>query len=202
MTTIWYHHFPMFSHLRGTIHRQQPGEVSVDVAGVGYAVTMPLHTWEELKDGATAMLWISPYVREDRFDLFGFLTQTDRTLFEELIKKQGIGPRIGLELLSFPRHMLRQAIADQDAKMLTSVKGIGRKTAEKLLVELKSMLEDRPHLFDAAAGTKPAMNADSDVVAALAALGYDTPTILRTIRELPTELDSTEARVTAALRKL
>lgn len=192
----------MISHLRGTIHRLDPGEVSVDVGGVGYAVRAPLHVWEELENGATMHLWISPYVREDRFDLFGFLTQADRSLFEELLKKQGIGPRIALELLSFPRHMLRQAIADQDARMLTSVKGVGRKTAEKLLVELKSLLEDRPHLFDAADGKPSAGPADVDVIAALAALGYDTSTILRAVRDLPKDLHSTEERVTAALRTL
>ncbi len=192
----------MIAHLRGSIHRLDPGEVSVDVQGVGYRVTVPLDAWDTLDEGSIRMLWISTYIREDRMDLFGFPDRAGRTLFEELIKKQGIGPRLALELCAVPRSMLITAIQTQDESLLTSIKGIGKKTAEKLLIELRSMIEQHPGIFGDGGPSLPAAGYDQDAVAALASLGYDTPTILQTLKELPTELQSTEERVAAALRNL
>ncbi len=192
----------MIAHLRGSIHRLDPGEVSVDVQGVGYRVTVPLDAWDTLDEGSIRMLWISTYIREDRMDLFGFSDRAGRTLFEELIKKQGIGPKLALELCAVPRSMLITAIQTQDESLLTSIKGIGKKTAEKLLIELRSMIEQHPGIFGDGGPSLPAAGYDQDAVAALASLGYDTPTILQTLKELPTELQSTEERVAAALRNL
>ncbi len=192
----------MIAHLRGSIHRLDPGEVSVDVQGVGYRVTVPLDAWDALAEGAIRMLWISTYIREDRLDLFGFPDRAGRTLFEELIKKQGIGPRLALELCAVPRSMLITAIQTQDESLLTSIKGIGKKTAEKLLIELRSMIENHPGIFGEDGPDLPAAGYDQDAAAALASLGYDTPTILQTLKGLPGELKTTEERVAAALRNM
>jgi len=192
---------PMFAHLRGIITRHAPGTVTVDVGGIGYRVLVPLDVWERIEDGATTKLWITSYIREDRFDLFGFLSVQSRILFEELLNIAGIGPRTALELCSVPRGLLAMAIRQEDAATLTSIKGIGRKTAEKLLLELKSVGEKHPDLFS---GTEAGSisSIDPDAAAALEALGYDAPTITRALKALPADLATTEERVTAALRSL
>jgi Holliday junction DNA helicase RuvA len=191
----------MFAHLRGTIGKGSPGEVSVDVNGAGYRVAVPVDTWDGLADGEVAMLWISTYVREDRFELFGFADAGTRTLFEELTQISGIGPRTGLELCGVPRGLLLKAIQENDHAPLTSVKGIGKKTAEKLLVELKSLAERHPGLF--AADTRElGAKFDQDAVAALAQLGYNQADAVRALEAVPQDLRTTEERVTAALRSL
>ncbi len=191
----------MFAHLRGTIGKGSLNEVSVDVNGAGYRVAVPVDTWDALQDGDTATLWISTYVREDRFELFGFLDAATRTLFEELTQISGIGPRTGLELCGVPRGILMKAIQENDHAHLQSIKGIGKKTAEKLLVELKSLAERHPMLFT---GDPQAMGArfDPDAIAALAQLGYNQAEAQRALEAVPQDLRTTEDRVTAALRSL
>jgi len=193
----------MIAHLRGTIHRLTSGEVTIEVQGVGYLISVPIDVWDSLEEGAETLLWVSTYVREDRFDLFGFLDATSRTLFRSFIEMPGIGPRLGLELCAFPRELLLQAIDQQDPSLLTSVKGIGKKTAEKLLIELKSMTEKQPDIFGTEKGKRKTGGViDQDAIEALGSLGYDTSTILHTLKNLPKDLTSTEERVAAALRAL
>ena len=191
----------MFAHLRGTIGKGSVNEVSVDVGGVGYRVVVPVDTWDTLVEGETATLWISTYVREDRFELFGFSNAETRTLFEELTQISGIGPRTGIELCGVPRGLLLKAIQENDHAPLTSIKGIGKKTAEKLLVELKSLAERQPMLFTADARTIGA-RFDPDAVAVLSQLGYNQADVVRALEQVPQELHTTEERVTAALRSL
>ncbi len=193
----------MIAHLRGTVLKLSPGVVSVDVAGVGYRVQVPLDTWEALEENAERFLWIQTYVREDRLELFGFLEREDRLLFEELIARPGIGPKLGLELCSVQRSLLDQAITEEDPRLLMSVRGIGKKTAEKLLIDLRALREKYPELFGMRTqGGEAAPALDQDAVAALASLGYDLPIVLQALRKLPKNLATTEERVTAALRSL
>ncbi len=191
----------MFAHLRGTIGKGSVNDVSVDVNGVGYRVVVPIDAWDKLQDGDTATLWISTYVREDRFDLFGFTDPATRTLFEELTQISGIGPRTGIELCGVPRGLLLKAIQENDHAHLTSIKGIGKKTAEKLLVELKSLAERHPMLFTGDTKTIGA-RFDADAVAVLSQLGYAQHEIVRALEAVPQEMHTTEERVTAALRSL
>lgn len=191
----------MIAHLKGTVSKLSPGELLVDVQGVGYRVMVPIDVWDIVKDSTEQGLWISTYVREDRLELFGFIDRTMRLLFENLIDMPGIGPRTALEICAVPGRLLTQAIAQQDPKMLTSIKGIGKKTAEKLLVDLKSMSEKDPGIFGAGgADSDEIHDADQDTIAALSALGYDMPTIMNALKNIPNEVQSTEERVTAALR--
>lgn len=192
----------MIAHLRGTVHKMDPGEVTVDVAGVGYRVTVPLDVWDELKEAEPRMLWISTYVREDRFDLYGFADRDGQILFEELIKCTGIGPKLGLELCAVPRGLLKQAMDETNVSLLTSIKGVGKKTAEKLLVELRSLAERKPQIF-LVKGTEAARGQfDQDAIAALTALGYDSATAIHALKDLPSTVKTTEERVAAALRSL
>lgn len=193
----------MIAHLRGVIGKVAPGEATIDVNGVGYKVRMPVHDWDSVQNGANVHVSVSTYVREDRLDLYGFLDAGTRVLFEKLIDISGIGPRMGLELCSVPRSMLAQAVQEKDPAILTSVKGVGRKSAEKLLVELASLAEREPHIFLFDKESNPiGAKFDQDTVAALTQLGFATPEILRVLETLPATLETTEERVTAALRSL
>ena len=193
----------MIAHLRGDITKCALGEVIVDVHGVGYLVAVPANVWDELHEGEATLLHISTYVREDRLDLFGFSDAASRTLFESLIQLQGIGPRMGLELCAVPRSMILRAIAENDHKLLLSIKGIGKKTAEKLLIELKNLAENHPLLFQGSEGAaKLPARFDRDAVAALSQLGYTSSDIMRSLEQLPAHLSTTEERVAAALRTL
>lgn len=195
----------MIAHLRGTIGKSMPGEVSIDVAGVGYRLTVPLHTWDALENGSETQLFVSTYVREDRLDLFGFADDATRILFEQLIALQGVGPRMGLELCSVPHTMLLKAVFEEDPAVLTSIKGVGKKTAEKLLLELKSLMERQPHIFSRGgsdATRDGEASYDQDTIAALSQLGFSPPDIAKVLKGLPKDLTTTEERVTAALRAL
>ncbi len=191
----------MIAHLRGIIGKEGPGEATVDVGGVGYRVRMPVSEWDQLQEGATAQLFVSPYIREDRFELYGFTDAGTRLLFEAFLDLNGIGPRMALELCAVPRALLTRAINEKEASLLSSIKGIGRKTADKLLVDLSSLAERHPEAFFSETSTMGARY-DRDTVAALAQLGFDTADILRVLDTLPPELATTEERVAAALRSL
>lgn len=192
----------MIAHLRGTVHKMDPGEATVDVAGVGYRVTVPLDVWDELREAEPRMLWVSTYVREDRFDLFGFADRDGLILFEELIKLAGVGPKLGLELCAVPRSLLKQAMEENNVSLLTSIKGVGKKTAEKLLVELRSLAERKAQIFMVKGTAVARGQFDQDAIAALTALGYDSVTAIQALKDLPIDVKTTEERVAAALRSL
>jgi Holliday junction DNA helicase RuvA len=203
------HHFDailpvMLAMLTGTAQKLDPGYVIMNVSGVGYAVSTPIDVWDELKENVESTLHISTYVREDRLELFGFSDRAGLLLFEAFIGMAGIGPRLGLELCAVPRDLLLMAIEKQDHKLLTNVKGVGKKTAEKLLVDLKSLVEKQPEIFGSRSqgpGTR-GQEFDQDAMEALKTLGYDTGTILQALKETPKEATSTEERVAAALRSM
>jgi len=192
----------MISHLRGIVGKPAPGLVTVDVQGVGYKVMVPMNDWDNLLDAALTLLHTSAYVREDRFDLYGFLDPRTRTLFEELIGLTGVGPRMGLELCAVPRGLLVTAVNAKNSQLLTTIKGIGRKTAEKLLLELASLAEREPQIFIGEDASALGARYDQDTVAALTQLGFETQDILKVLESLPSDISSTEERVTAALRAL
>lgn len=193
----------MIASLHGTVKKHCGGELTVDVHDVGYRVTTPLNVWEHIEEGAAVRLWISTYVREDRLSLFGFLEERMRTLFEKLLDRPGVGPRLALELCGCPAHLLSQAIAG-DTEILQMVKGVGKKSAEKLAIELRALADKHPGLFAHAGGhgAPPPGEHEDDAVAALKELGYDHPTILATLAKLPKNLRTPEERLTAALRSL
>jgi len=194
----------MISLLRGKITKGQSNELVVDVNGVGYSVLVPNDVWDKLENRAETELLISSYIREDRFDLFGFSDRASKLLFEESINLPGIGPKTALEICSVPRHMLLTAIEHQDMKLLNSIKGVGKKTAEKLLVDLKSLTEKLPEIFARERGEMKTDSAeyDQDAVEALTTLGYPAATALKVLKEIPSDCKTSEERVAAALRSL
>jgi Holliday junction DNA helicase RuvA len=132
----------MIAHLSGTLHSKHPNLVIVDVSGVGYEVTIPLSTYYDLADtGSNVQLRIYTHVKEDALQLYGFKTARERELFINFISVSGIGPRLGIALLSnMTADELIQSIKTNNLARLTSIPGIGRKTAERLVVDLREKM--------------------------------------------------------------
>jgi Holliday junction DNA helicase RuvA len=161
----------MIGYLSGTLLEKQPPDIVVDVHGVGYELQAPMSTFYGLPaTGQAVRLFTHLVVREDAHQLFGFATGDERRMFRELIRIAGVGPRTALAVLSgMSIADLTLAVAEQESGRLIKVPGIGRKTAERLLLELKGRLA--PDLATTT-GTGAAATAGSDILRALLALGY------------------------------
>ena len=166
----------MIAHLRGTILEKQPNRVVVDVGGVGYDVAVPLSTFYGLADAGSAVaLRVHTHVREDAITLFGFATALELDLFERLIGISGIGPKVGLAVLSgIEPPDLISAIERSDLARLTAIPGVGKKTSERIVLELKDRLP-KTHVVAAAAGDGDAPVLRDDLLSALMNLGYHRP---------------------------
>lgn len=189
----------MIGRLSGTLLARRPPSLLVDVGGVGYELEAPMSTIFDLPAiGAPVTLLTHLVVREDAQILFGFCTELERDAFRQLIRISGIGARTALALLSgLSVDELAQAVADQDASRLTRVPGIGKKTAGRLLLELKGKLAAPA---DAATTTGETAGED-DVVHALVALGYSERDASAARRRLPAGIDVSEG-IRQALRSL
>ena len=176
----------MISRLRGTIADKTPPHVVIDCAGVGYEVGVPMSTFYNLPAvGDTVALLTVHVVREDAQLLYGFATESERHAFKELTKVSGIGPRTALAVLSgMSVADLAQAITMQDAARVTTVPGIGKKTAERLLLELKGKLGADLGALGVLGGAS-APDGQGDIVRALSALGYSDKEALIAMKSVP-----------------
>lgn len=173
----------MIGRITGTLAEKSPPQILVDVGGVGYEVDVPMSTFYNLPGlGERVTLLTHFVVREDAQLLYGFLTQEERATFRELVKISGVGPRTALSILSgLSVADLSQAVSRQEAGRLVKVPGIGKKTAERLLLELKGKLG--PDLaLPAAAATS---DAQADIAQALVALGYNERDANAALKALP-----------------
>ena len=161
----------MIARLTGRLASKAPDQVLLDVGGVGYLVHIPLSTFYELPESESqASLWIHTHVREDALALYGFLTERERSLFLLLLGVTGIGPRVALTVLSgIPPSELTAALRTQDVRRLVAVPGVGKKTAERMVLELADKVAALPGESPAKA---PAAVAADDVTSALVNLGY------------------------------
>jgi holliday junction DNA helicase RuvA len=168
----------VIAHLRGSILEKHPNRIVIDVNGVGYDVFVPLSTFYGLGEpGAAIALRIHTHVREDAFLLYGFATLLEQELFERLIGVSGIGAKVALAVLSGiePQELIR-AIEHGDLARLTAIPGVGKKTSERIVLELKDRLPRAPVTAAAAGAASPAAPAlRDDVVSALVNLGYHRP---------------------------
>lgn len=172
----------MIAHLSGTLLSKQATSVIVDVSGVGYEVTIPLSTFYDLEDlGSTVQLRIYTHVREDALQLYGFKTTRERELFLKIISVSGIGPKLGITLLSgMSADEMIASIRTNNLARLTLIPGVGRKTAERLIVELREKVADLSSAqLEEELGAKPEVSAAStedtvraDALSALLNLGY------------------------------
>jgi len=171
--------------LRGRVLSKHPNRVVVDVGGVGYDVHVPLSTYYEVgEEGAEIALRVYLHVREDTLQLYGFLTDLERQVFERLIAISGIGPKLAIAVLSgMDSREVIAAVQRADVVRLTGIPGVGKKTAERMVLELKDRLTELA--APAAAGAVPHVSADdrlrADVLSALQNLGYHRPHAERAI---------------------
>jgi holliday junction DNA helicase RuvA len=170
----------MIGRLTGRLALKAPDQVVLDVGGVGYLVHIPLSTFYELPDAENpASLWVHTHVREDALALYGFLTERERALFLMLLGVTGIGPRVALTILSgIPPAELVEALRGQDVRRLVAVPGVGKKTAERMVLELAEKVE---RLAPEATPPLPAAVASQDVISALVNLGYRRAEAERTV---------------------
>ena len=203
----------MIAHLSGTLLSKQATSVILDVAGVGYEVSIPLSTFYELEDpGSNVQLRIYTHVREDALQLYGFKTARERELFLRLISVSGIGPKLGITLLSgMSAEEMITSIRNNNLAKLTLIPGVGRKTAERLVMELRDKVaslaagvdEDLGVTSEAASvPTEDSMRADA--LSALLNLGYQRNAAEKAVTAALGENDevSVESILRASLRKL
>ena len=165
----------MIAHLRGLLLSKGTQEAVIDVAGVGYRVAIPLSTFYRLGDaGSEAALLIHTHVREDTLALYGFLTEEEQLLFERLLSVSGVGPKVALGILSgIEAPDLVEALRGSDVARLTRIPGVGKKTAERLVLELKDKMPARS--APPAEAASPGASSREDLLSALVHLGYSRP---------------------------
>lgn len=194
----------MIGRLSGTLVAKHPPQITIDVAGVGYEVDVPMSTFYALPATGQSVQLVTHYVvREDAHLLFGFATEEERAAFRQLIKVTGIGPKVALAVLSgLTVAELNQAVVLQDVKRLTRVPGIGNKTAERLLLELRGKVV-AVGAGGASSGSSASMVSSpaNDVVNALLALGYSDKEAAGACRDLAPDLPINDA-IRAALKNL
>ncbi|MEK6592341.1 MAG: Holliday junction branch migration protein RuvA [Pseudomonadota bacterium] len=180
----------MIGRLSGILVAKQPPQIVLDVHGVGYEIGVPMSTFYQLPaTGAEVVLLTHMIVREDAHHLYGFATEQERAVFRQLLRISGVGARTALAVLSgMSVADLHQAVSGQDSGRLTKIPGIGKKTAERLLLELRDKL-DLKIVMTATAG---AGSSGNDIVNALLALGYNDKEAAWAIKQLPPEANVNE----------
>ena len=177
----------MIALLTGKIAHKSPDHIILDVHGVGYRVMIPFSTYYELPEEGEVSLHIHTSVREDAIQLYGFRTRLEKSFFQLLISVSGIGPKLGRDILSnIQPAPLAQALAQGDIHKLSAIPGIGRKTAERLILELKEKVGrlDMTSLPAAERREAPAGDVMDDVASALMNLGYKEPQVKKTLAGL------------------
>jgi holliday junction DNA helicase RuvA len=189
--------------LRGVVLDRSPRDVLIEVGGVGYRVAVPISTMAVLELGAPAFLHVHTHVREDALILYGFATRDERDCFEVLIGMHGVGPSVALAILSVHTpSQLRRVIASDDVDALTMVPGIGKKTAARLLIDLKSKLDlDVGEAALIAVGSSNGSSVRGEVRAALAGLGYGADEVREVLASVPDD-GSVEDGLRLALKQL
>jgi Holliday junction DNA helicase RuvA len=192
----------MIGFLRGTLIAKRPPALTLDVGGVGYELEAPMSTFYRLPDtGQTLSLVTHLVVREDAHILFGFFTEAERALFRELLRISNVGPRTALGVLSgMSVDGFYQCVRDKDLASLIKIPGVGRKTADRLLLELADRL---PESLVADSAALPARSkAEGEAHGALLALGYKPGEVVKMLKDLDTTRLSTEDMIREALRRV
>lgn len=187
----------MIAKLKGKIEYSKNNYVVVDVNGVGYKVFLSAYTFGKVAGMSDVDLFIHTYVREDTLALYGFLNSEELDMFELLISISGIGPKAGMGILSIATpKTIRTAIINEDASILTKVSGIGKKTADRVILELKNKVADLP------AGEKEEVSVDADALEALTTMGYTITEARDALKAVPQDIKDVGARVKMALKNL
>ena len=195
----------MFYYLEGTVAEIEPNQIVLDCSGVGFALNTTTNTISFVKKGERSRLFISESVREDAFDLYGFASKTEKRFFEMLISVSGIGPKAALSILSANTpEGLALAVSSGNEKALTVAPGIGKKIAQRVILELKDKIGKESatdgESLGAAAVPVSDNSAVGDAVAALTILGYNSNEIAQTLKGIDTAGMNTEQIIKAVLR--
>ena len=183
----------MIGSLRGRVIELHASYALLESAGVGYVVRLTPQSLSELVENEERFLYIHDVVREDARELFGFLTRVELELFERLLRVSGVGPKVALTILSAGSgESVRRAIMQGDLALLTSVPGVGTKTAQKIILELKGQLVDDE-------GSSPG---DGEVIEALMSLGYSSQAARSALKSVPPSVTDVAERVRDALKSL
>ena len=195
----------MIGRIKGILIHKEPPTLLIDVGGIGYEIQAPMTTFYNLPaPGNEVVLHTHLVLREDAHLLFGFDSEKQRRLFRILIKVNGVGPRIALALLSGLNDTeLTQCVQNNEVDRLTQIPGIGRKTAERLMMEMRDKLNAAPPENPSEQTETAMLNPVNEAVSALTALGYKTSEANRAIQEVPADaIGSVEEIIRQALRKL
>ena len=198
----------MIGFLRGTLLSKTPPQLLLDVNGVGYEIEAPMTTIYDLPViGQSVSLFTHLIVREDAHVLFGFATETERVLFRALIKVNGIGPKLALTILSGQSVAeFYRCVEDNDVKGLVRLPGVGQKTAERLIIEMRDRLPaldltDQPRLSSVSLQTASSGHSPrQEAISALCALGYKPQDASKMIQAIKESLETSEAYIRAALK--
>lgn len=187
----------MIAKLRGKIEYLKDNYAVVDVNGVGYKIFLTVYTFGKIAGKEDVNFFIHTHVREDAIDLYGFLTLEELEMFELLISISGVGPKSGLGILTVadPK-TIKTAIVNEDSSILTKVSGVGKKTAERIILELKNKIGD------ISAKDREKAVGDSDAIEALVSMGYSVSESREALKAVSAEIKDIGQRVRAALKNL
>ncbi len=194
----------MITYLQGTLAEKAPTRIVMEVAGVGYEVFVPLSSYDKLPSvGEGCKVLIHDYIREDTHTLYGFVSEADREMFQRLLSISGIGPKLALSALSgLTLRDFKSAVVTGDVKLLSSISGVGKKMAERMVVELKDKLT-KGEAFEAVAGAADIPEGDviiRDAVMALVSLGYKQADAWKMVQQAVKKLGE-EATVEKVVRQ-
>ena len=196
----------MFYHIKGRVSALEPNLAVVDCHGIGFALFVTAHTQSRLQMGEEVQLFTFENIREDAFDLYGFIDRQEKRCFEMLLSVSGVGPKAALSVLSYATPALAMAVISGDEKALTAAPGIGKKIAQRILLELKDKLSKEAGGFSGSGVSLPAavpggVSKLSDATAALAVLGYSSAEISFLLKEIDVESAPLEEIIRQALKK-
>lgn len=198
----------MFYHLNGTVAELGQNLVVIDCSGIGFALNATLHTISKLKTGEKSKLYVAEAIGESNFDLYGFADKTEKRCFEMLISVSGIGPKAALSILSYTTpEGLALSVMNNDVKALTAAPGIGKKIAQRVILELKDKIAKEMDTSEvsipAAAAPAAAENSNvSDAMTALTVLGYSSAEVAPILRQMDLSGMNAEQIIKAVLRHM
>ncbi len=189
----------MIASLRGLVEKTTQG-IILDVGGVGYGLSVTSEDFGRAADGKEAKFYVHEHIREQGYDLFGFLLQDTQALFEQLLGVKNVGPKVAMAVLDIGNAaQVRGAIAAGDVKLLQSAKGVGKRAAEQIVVELRDKVGLAPGTTAEDVVTRPGINTQDEAVEALVSLGYSPQDAAMALQKIDSAL-STEERIKLALK--
>ncbi len=187
----------MIAKLKGQLDSLENNYAIIDVGGVGYQVNLTSFAFGKLAGKKKVEIYVHTYVREDILALYGFLDIAEKEMFELLISISGIGPKAAMGILSIAEpKTIRVAILNNDYSVLTKVSGVGKKTAERVILELKNKVADMPVI------DKNEVVADNDALEALQSMGYSVSEAREALKSVPAEMQDVSEKIKMALREL